>query len=130
VSYTTTAVRRGRGRRQRCAYGNHGKQQVGAWCLHNSARLGKSSRKKNQEGIRPAAGGFQKNGPARGAASSGPTHLPGAPSGRCVLQARYSGDGGDHHARQKLHGSNVAGVESTGGRGQHLEDAQRAPVVP
>ena len=45
------------------------------------------------------------------------------------MQAGDAGDGGDHHARKKLHGSHVALVECAGRRGQNLEYAQGAAIV-
>src|SRR5580704_14821164 len=45
------------------------------------------------------------------------------------MQAGDAGDGGDHHARKKLHGGHVALVECAGGRGQNLEYAQGAAIV-
>ena len=46
-----------------------------------------------------------------------------------LVQAGDARDGGDHHARQKLHGSDVALVEGSGRRRQNFEDPQRAAEV-
>ena len=45
------------------------------------------------------------------------------------MEAGDAGDGGDHHAGKQLHGGDIALVEGSGGRGQHLEDAEGAAVV-
>lgn len=45
------------------------------------------------------------------------------------VQARNPGDGGNHHAGEQLHGSDVALVEGSRGRGQDLEDPEGASEV-
>ena len=47
----------------------------------------------------------------------------------CLLDAGYSRNRRHHHARKKLHGSHVALIEGSGGRGQNFENAQCAAIV-
>jgi hypothetical protein len=45
------------------------------------------------------------------------------------MQTRNAGDGCNHHAREKLHGRDIAFVECAGRRRQHLKHAERSAIV-
>lgn len=45
------------------------------------------------------------------------------------MDAGDTGDGGDHHAGEKLHGRDIAIVEGSGRRRENFEHSQCAPVV-